>query len=100
MAKLDKVKFARLIGFIADRIRKGYEITVTEIEYIDSLIDIEAPTFSPSLNPEQLHVLMELMQEGTRKIEAIRRYRMLTGYGLKESKDIIDKYWRPVEPQT
>ena len=28
---------------------------------------------------------------GERKIEAIRNYRMLTGEGLKESKDIIER---------
>ena len=37
--------------------------------------------------------LLMLMNEGTRKIEAIKAYRILTGAGLKESKDAVEKYW-------
>jgi len=36
---------------------------------------------------------MALMAEGTRKIEAIKCHRKITGYGLKESKDTVEKYW-------
>ena len=44
-------------------------------------------------NFEELNVLMMLMAEGTRKIDAIKQHRQLTGAGLKESKDAVEKYW-------
>lgn len=39
--------------------------------------------------------LMMLMNESTQKIEAIKTYRTLTGMGFKESKDAIERYWKP-----
>lgn len=37
--------------------------------------------------------LMKHMAEGTNKIEAIKEYRAITGLGLKESKDAVERYW-------
>lgn len=92
--KLDKIKLAMLIGFVSCR----YAITLTQydIAEIDQIIDFElpAPAEPPVFNAENLHTLMALMCEGTNRIEAIRQHRMMTGYGVKESKDIIEKYWR------
>lgn len=44
-------------------------------------------------NSADVDQLMMLMVEGTRKIEAIKIYRQLTGFELKESKDAVEKYW-------
>jgi len=44
-------------------------------------------------DPQQVDDLMKWMVEGTHKIEAIKAYRTLTGLGLKESKDAVEKYW-------
>jgi len=41
---------------------------------------------------DTIHAMLKAMQDG-QKIEAIKAHRSLTGYGLKESKDIIEKYW-------
>jgi len=92
--KLDKIKFARLIGYLAQKV----PLHSSEIEAIDNLIDIEVPMpiehhYPKSDDIDRLDRLMMLMVEGTRKIEAIKTYRILTGYGLKESKDAVERIW-------
>jgi ribosomal protein L7/L12 len=91
--KLDKIRFARLIGFI----ERQYSISLSngEIEHIDDLIDVEAPQ-PEAVYPmtSEINRLMGLMAAGTQKIEAIKSYRTLTGLGLKESKDAVEKYWK------
>lgn len=90
--KLDKIKFAQLVAYLTNI---GAEFTFDSVRDIDSIIDVEMPEQPIQImNPEQLHALMALMQEGERKIEAIKQHRMMTGYGLKESKDIVEKYWQ------
>lgn len=97
--KLDKVRFATLIGYISRA--AGVTFSVSEIVEIDDIIDIPVPTpETVKCNPEQLHTLMALMHNSTYKIEAIKQHRMMTGYGLKESKDIVEKYWRPAPTPT
>jgi len=44
----------------------------------------------PDLTPEQRQALAEALYAG-RKIEAIKQLRELSGLGLKESKELIDK---------
>jgi len=44
----------------------------------------------PQLTPEQRQSFAEALYAG-RKIEAIKQLREVSGLGLKESKDIIDK---------
>lgn len=88
--KLDKVRFAILIGYIS-RI-SGQTFAVPEIAEIDDIIDVEMPP-TADYRVNELHQLMALMQEGTKKIDAIKQYRAMTGYGLKESKDAVEKYW-------
>jgi ribosomal protein L7/L12 len=93
--KLDKIKFAELIHFISRYLQNPPHLDKVFIASLDELIDINVePVSMPSMcNPETLHILMGLMHEGTRKIEAIKQHRIMTGYGLKESKDIVEKYW-------
>lgn len=76
----------------------GCEFGTDELVELDNLIDIEVPTTVPIEFINQLHYLMSLMQEGTKKIEAIKAYRTLTNYGLKESKDMVEKYWIAKHP--
>lgn len=88
--KLDKIKFAELVSWFGHRMKSA--MTNSEIEWLDNYIDIELPEASV-ISAEALHTLMGLMQEGTKKIEAIKQHRSMTGYGLKESKDIVEGYW-------
>lgn len=92
--KLDKIKFATLIGFISCR----YALTITQddMQEIDEIINIEAPTPAYKFDANaiaDLSLLMKLMAQGTHKIEAVKLHRQLTGWGLKESKDAVEAVW-------
>lgn len=88
--KLDKIKFARLVAFISSISTIGHD----DIEELDRLIDIDVqPVPSGQIDPAAVDKLLFLMAKGTEKIEAIKQYRLMTGQGLKESKDAIERYW-------
>lgn len=94
--KLDKIKFAELIGYCANR---GMTIDRADITVLDDMIDVEVPMpdmIRPSVS--DVNRLMELMAAGQIKIEAIKCYRNLTGQGLKESKDQVEKHWVNLNP--
>jgi ribosomal protein L7/L12 len=94
--KLDKIKFAKLIAFIS--YASGYDFS-SDVNYIDDLIDVDAEPNRIYPQISDINYLMELMAAGQHKIEAIRQYRILTGLGLKESKEQVEKYWvnKPVD---
>lgn len=89
--KLDKIKFGMLVGLIASEYKYIHNDFV---QALDDLIDIETPE-EQAVYPSAADIsqLMFLMHEGQRKIEAIKYHRKLTGWGLKESKDEVEKYW-------
>ena len=96
--KLDKIKFAQLINYIAAGI--GHELSREAIVELDELIDIDVPQADSYCAPTNVDIehLMRLMVAGTYKIEAIKYHRKLTGMGLKDSKDIVERYWKePVQ---
>ena len=92
--KLDKMRFARLVGHC---VAAGMTATDYIIDTMDELIDVEVP-FQPqaTIKASDVDNLLALMQQGEKKIEAIKAYRMLTSEGLKESKDAVERYW-PVD---
>jgi ribosomal protein L7/L12 len=90
--KLDKIKFVKVVGYI----QRQFAISMSDYEMrdFDDLIDVDIP--EPVANKAScfdVDNLLMLMNEGTRKIESIKAYRTLTGAGLKESKDAVEKYW-------
>ena len=87
--KLDKITFAKLITYVSTR---GASLSHSTVLDIDDMIDIEMPP--APIDVTVLHQLLEAIQAG-RKIDAIKVHRNLTGYALKESKDVIEKYWVP-----
>ena len=91
--KLDKLKFAALIAYIQSCDDSYLE--PHQIEKIDDLIDI--PSEPERIYPKvsDIEYLLAAFKLG-RKIEAIKAYRSLTGFSLKESKDMIEKYWPTV----
>jgi ribosomal protein L7/L12 len=92
--KLGKHEFARLIAHIQRYLSEDKStLTSYDIEDIDNLIDFDAPVNAVYPTANDVAMLMHLMHEGTRKIEAIKCHRKLTGMGLKESKDAVAKYW-------
>ena len=89
--KLDKMTFARLVAHCVSNGMTGGNY---EVERIDELCDFDVPEPKPGMaNSRDVDNLLMLMAEGTRKIETIKAYRMLTGVGLKEAKEAIERYW-------
>lgn len=94
MAKLDKIRFAQVVAFIVDAMRTGFDDEA--IRSLDNMIDIADP--EPQIVPgkadaQMVERLMMFMSGGTQKIEAIREHRAITGMGLKDSKDAVERYW-------
>lgn len=89
--KLDKIKFAEVVKFIVEMQPQNH----LDIVELDNLIDIDVEPVSTELvDVEKVNELLRCMQERLTGgfISAIKAYRALTGVGLKESKDAIEKY--------
>jgi len=96
--KLDKIKFARLIGIITHIANRTLD--EDEIDVINHVAEIIVPDPVQGMAPfSEVDRLLFLMAQGTQKIEAIKCYRTMTGQGLKEAKDAVEKYWvsKPIE---
>lgn len=92
--KMDKIKFAQLIGFISCQ----YRLTITQddMREIDDMIDVTITDPNPVFAKASCDDVDELLKQVMRPeglIHAIKAYRVLTGAGLKESKDAIERYW-------
>jgi ribosomal protein L7/L12 len=88
--KLDKMTFAQVIAHV---VNNGMSIGEYEIRELDRLIDIHVEAKPTLANPDRVEDLLKLMNDGRQKIEAIKVFRDLTGAGLKESKDAIERHW-------
>ena len=84
--KLDKIRFAYLVKYIVGLQPQEF----LDIQTLDDLIDVEVP--EAKYDETKLGAMLSAMQQG-KKIDAIKEHRAMTGYGLKESKDFIEKYW-------
>lgn len=88
--KLDRIKFATLIGYCANR---GMTVYEADVDALDQLTEINVePVEVPKTNPAKINELMRAIHAGE-KIAAIKLYRDMTGYGLKESKDAVEEHW-------
>lgn len=85
----DPIKFATLISYITTL--RGSGLNDYDIQPIATLID----TLGGSQSVESVDRLLSHMAAG-RKIEAIKEYRIMTGAGLKDSKDAVERYWTHV----
>jgi len=97
--KLDKIAFAQVISYISSSVGSMSSYTIEEL---DKMIDVVVPLPEPAPKASctDVDILLALMKEGTKKIEAIKAYRTLTGAGLKESKDAVERYWTSSEYRT
>lgn len=84
---MEKIAFAQLTALIGSL--SGKALDRGEIEHIEYLI-----RNGNGAALDDVHVLMRAMADG-RKIEAIKAYRTLTGYGLKESNDAVEAAMSP-----
>jgi ribosomal protein L7/L12 len=83
---VDKVSFAQLIALICRM--TGNLLDKAEITEIEDAITRGMPKVA---NPDLIEDLLASMKAG-KYIDAIKAHRALTGFGLKESKDVIDHY--------
>jgi ribosomal protein L7/L12 len=84
---MDRIGFARLLVFLNGLTRHNFDRH--EIGEIDGLI---AEGLKPATAPNAADVRLLLESMATdRKIEAIKAFRTLTGDGLKESKDAVER---------
>ena len=91
--KLDRIKFAKLVGWLS------YSFNIEIHDYddlatLDQLTDVDCqPVEVPGkADPATINELMRAIHAGE-KIAAIKAYRSVTGYGLKEAKDAVEKDW-------
>ena len=84
--KLDKLKFANLISYISKYDFNG------DIETVDELCDIDVPIANQWVDVEKVDELLRQLNAVDGFIPAIKAYRVLTGAGLKESKEAIERY--------
>lgn len=99
--KLDKIKFAKVVSWIS-RITNGLEFAEEDLRELDDIIDINVePVIIPSeyINHHAVDTMLEAIAND-RKILAIIAYRSMTGEGLKDSKDAIERYWLRQPAQT
>jgi ribosomal protein L7/L12 len=88
MAKLGKIQFATLIAYISSFERLDED----QIEKIDDLISIDIHVPIPAVSCEAVDELLKQINNPDGFIPAIKAYRVLTGAGLKESKEAIERY--------
>lgn len=76
------------------------ESVYAKIADLDAAIDVEVPeTDIHYPTTSDINRLMELMAEGQHKIEAIKYHCKITGWGLKESKDQVERCWVAADPK-
>jgi ribosomal protein L7/L12 len=89
--KLDRLKLAKVVAHCCNN---GFSTGDWEIERLDELIEFEVEQPKAGVvSCEAVDNLLMLMAEGTRKIESIKTYHILTGAGLRESRDAVERYW-------
>lgn len=87
--KLDKIKFARLIGMVTSL--AGRTLDSDEIEAFDYVCDVVVPE-SKYVSEANVNELLMQIANPDGFIPAIRAYRTLTGAGLKDAKEAVEKY--------
>ncbi len=84
------ISHACLVSFVTAL--AGRQMTIDEIHTLDHLAKLGNEAGKASVNGQAVAAMLDAIKKGS-KIEAIREHRAMTGYGLKESKDEIEKYW-------
>lgn len=81
-----------LISFVTS-LTGSRMLTTNEVMDFNELVKAAMPEYQPNgVNGPAIARMFQAMKDG-RKIDAIREHRSMTGYGLKESKDEIEKYF-------
>lgn len=91
--KLDRIKFAKLVGWLSYR----FNVQIHEYDDLATLdqltdVDCQPVEVTGKADPATINELMRAIHAGE-KIAAIKAYRSMTGYGLKEAKDAVEAQW-------
>lgn len=91
---MDKIKFAKLIGFLA---KVGlHPLSTEELQIIDSLVTQEPPLpvtqYASYDDANELIAACAKYHKEGEIIPVIKAYRTLTGLGLREAKDVVEKH--------
>lgn len=89
--KLDKLQFGLLVAYIGE-LQQRQGLNGSELNRLDEIIDIQVPVISNKVAEEDVNELLRQIVNPDGFINAIKAYRVLTGAGLKESKEAIEKY--------
>lgn len=92
--KLDRIAFARLVAIIQQLITRGENLDNYIIQDLDELCTIEEPQ-KIAVTVADLETLLSA-HSNSRKIDAIKSVRSMTGLGLKEAKDLVERH--PLNP--
>lgn len=86
-------KFAAFVSYLTEKTRHYFSIEDCQ-DMLALINNMNETVIPPQADYQTVDQLMMVMNNGTQKIEAIKLYRTLTGLGLKESKDAVEKYWK------
>lgn len=87
--KLSKFRFAALIGWISGR--TGRDFDMEDLHQLDDMLIFDIPEVK-YVEASMVDDLLSAINRDNGFIEAIKAYRALTGAGLKEAKEAIEKY--------
>jgi ribosomal protein L7/L12 len=95
---MDRIGLARLIAYLCS-LSRTHSFDRYEIGQIDSIITESLAQKPAAVVPSaaDARLLLEAIASG-RKIEAIKAFRCLTGDGLKESKDAVERVMDKMKP--
>ncbi len=94
---MDKIKFTMLVQWCITCLRQKDYFEGNELAKLDQmLVNMAQPAPPTKASETDVNELLRCMVTATEDgfIPAIKAYRVLTGAGLKESKDAIKKYRR------
>lgn len=83
---MNKIKFGMLISLICSV--TGHRLTDHDIAQIDELTEPQ-PSMDKPITVDSVNSLMTAIAEG-KLIGAIKWHRTITGYSLRESKDVVE----------
>lgn len=90
--KLDRIKFAKLVSWLSYRF--NIEIhNYDDLETLDQLCDVYVqPVATQYVEASKVDELLNEINRNDGFIPAIKAYRSLTGVGLKEAKEAVERY--------
>jgi ribosomal protein L7/L12 len=90
---MDMMKFIKLISVISSKYGSFSEADIAGIMQMVQECVTNEPVSPNYVSMQLVNELLAVMNVDGKKIEAIKAYRALTGEGLREAKDAVERYW-------